>query len=71
MFRDKERKPRREIVTSVKIHSHVGEVELCNGVICAFEIGVLRVGALRHVQVCNQVSETVGLYGSNQQCLSL
>jgi hypothetical protein len=37
------------VYTGVKIHGYVGEVELRDGVVCAFEIGVVRVGALRHV----------------------
>lgn len=48
--------------TSVEVHGHVGQIELDKGVVDALQVGVLSVSALGHVQVGNQVSETVGLW---------
>lgn len=48
--------------TSVEVHGHVGQVELDKGVVDALQVGTLSVSALGHVQVGNQVSETVRLW---------
>lgn len=48
-------------LTSVKIHGHVGEIELSQRIICTFKVGTFSISTFGHIEVCHQVGETIGL----------
>ena len=48
--------------TGIKIHGNVGQVQLLQGVVGTFQIGVLGISALFNVEVGDQVGQTVGLW---------
>lgn len=41
--------------TGIKIHSNVGQIQLRQSIVGTFQIGVLGVGTLLHIQVGDQV----------------
>lgn len=48
--------------TGIKVHGHVGKIQLSDGVVGALEVSILGIGTLLNVQVGHQVGQAVRLY---------
>lgn len=55
--------------TGIKVHRNVGHVQLLQGIVGTFQIGVVGVGALLHIHVGNQVCQAVGFWGGINKLL--
>lgn len=51
----------RILLTSIEIHGDIIQVQLCNGIVDAFEICIVGIRALGHTHVGDKVGQAVRL----------